>query len=503
MNNVPLSSVVLSQFPEFSYPTYSKFISFLELYYKFNEQSRFKTFDNISSLDDNLEEFVQHIKYQLGSTLPSTTVKEDHFINHHLKEFYSSKGTEEAFRILFRHMFGKEINISYPRDLILKASDGRWIQPVSVILLPMSGDPNVFSGNYVTITTPQKSFDVFVTRIKNLENGTYEVFFEPFYYSDVSVGCLISFESTMGVIQPCLSTCKIQKKGFNFKEGQIFNVKGGEGENAKIKIVKTDQLGSIQKIQIFDFGRGFKSDFSTSVISKFTDVVVSEFPNVTENTNGFQELLQFSKQWYSIDFSADDYAGEIISESYFDLSTDKGTFDEADVAYVEFNVGVLQRYPGYYASTNGFLSDTFVLQDNHYFQLFSYVIQISENIDKFKDVVKRILNPAGYAMFSEYSITNEIDMSASVNSAIFDYKLFVQDLVSTLNDTTFNEIIKPLIDTINNLESITTYITKTLTDTANVNDSGGSIKLRNGTLSYTLDDYFASDYSQGLTIYTF
>jgi hypothetical protein len=502
MHNVPLSSVLLSQFPEFSYPTYSKFISFLELYYKFNEQSKFKTFDNIKSLDDNLDVFVEHLKYQLGSSIPSVNTKDDHFITHHLKEFYSSKGTEEAFRILFRHMFGKEITISYPKDLILKPSDGKWIQPVSVVVSVMSGDPNTFSGNYVTITTPQKSFEVFVTRVKDLQNGSFEVFFEPFYYSDVSIGDLISHENTVCNIQPCLSSCKLLKPGAGFKEGQIFNVKGGEGELAKIKIIRTDNLGAIQKIQIFDFGRGFKSNFSTSVISKFDEVIVSDFPNLSDTTNGFIEQLQFTKQWYSVNYSMDDYAGEVIAESYFDLSSDKGTFDDADVAFVEFNDGVLQRYPGYYASTNGFLSDTFVLQDNHYYQLFSYVIQISENIDKFKDVVKRILNPAGYAMFSEYSITNEIDMSASVNSAIFDYKLFVQDLVSTLNDQTFSEIVKPLLDTINNLDTITTYITKSLTDTINATESG-VIRLHDGILSYTVEDYFLTDYSEGTTIYSF
>ena len=117
-NNIPVSSAVLSQFPEFAYPKYSKFITFIELYYQFLEQSKFKSFDNITSIDNNIDEFVEHIKYQLGINLPNTNSTDDAFFLHHIKEFYSTKGTEESFRILFRHLFGKEIDINDIADKV-------------------------------------------------------------------------------------------------------------------------------------------------------------------------------------------------------------------------------------------------------------------------------------------------------------------------------------------------------------------------------------------------
>lgn len=464
-NNIPVSSVVLSQFPEFAYPKYSKFIAFIELYYQFIEQSKFKSFDNITSIDNNIDEFVEHIKYQLGINLPNTNSTDDAFFLHHIKEFYSTKGTEESFRILFRHLFGKEIDIAYPKDLILKASDGKWQQDVSVVVDVVSGNPFSFSGNFVTIHTPQKQFDVFCSRVKLLPNDTFEVFLDPFYYSDVSVNDLIIFGDAKTIIKPCLSSYKIVKSGFKFKEGQIFNVSGGEGQKAKIKVLKTGANGSLQKIQIFDFGYGFKSSFFTNVVSQFTDAVVTDFPNVANSTTGFIEDLNFFHQQYFIDYAEDSYTGEIFTSIHYDYSADPGTIvDEENMAVIEFNVNVLQRYPGFYSTSESFLSDSYVTQDNRFFQLYSYVIKISENIDVFKDIVKRLLNPAGFAMFSEYSVSNEMDMSGFVDSAVLIFKRMVFDKlhVSDLESLWFNKF---LDDAIGYTEYSQWLFNKSLTDT--------------------------------------
>ena len=75
--------------------------------------------------------------------------------------------------------------------------------------------------------------------------------------------------------------------------------------------------------------------------------------------------------------------------------------------------GIIQ-FPGRYIDTKGFLSWNNRLQDNEYYQEFSYVIRVAELMDKYKNVVKSILHPAGTKMFGDYMITASANAGAQV-----------------------------------------------------------------------------------------
>jgi hypothetical protein len=69
--------------------------------------------------------------------------------------------------------------------------------------------------------------------------------------------------------------------------------------------------------------------------------------------------------------------------------------------------GVIQ-FPGRYIDTKGFLSWNNKLQDNEYYQEFSYVIRVDQLLNKYKEIVKSLLHPAGTKMFGDYMITGNI-----------------------------------------------------------------------------------------------
>jgi hypothetical protein len=73
-------------------------------------------------------------------------------------------------------------------------------------------------------------------------------------------------------------------------------------------------------------------------------------------------------------------------------------------------------FPGRYIDTKGFLSWNNKLQDNFYYQEFSYVIRVSEMLDKYRNVVKALVHPAGAKMFGDYVITS----SANAVIALID-----------------------------------------------------------------------------------
>jgi len=110
------------------------------------------------------------------------------------------------------------------------------------------------------------------------------------------------------------------------------------------------------------------------------------------------------------------------------ITTENATLSFLEKAILKANVGAISNKPGYWVDTTGQISDAMVLQGKSLdateqslvlYQPFSYVIRSSLSIDKWKESVKTVLHPAGFALFSE--INNETDPNymndVSVNSA--------------------------------------------------------------------------------------
>jgi hypothetical protein len=73
-------------------------------------------------------------------------------------------------------------------------------------------------------------------------------------------------------------------------------------------------------------------------------------------------------------------------------------------------------FPGRYIDTKGFLSWNNRLQDNFYYQEFSYVIRVSEMLNKYRNVIKSLVHPAGVKLFGDYIISSV----ANVNITVID-----------------------------------------------------------------------------------
>jgi hypothetical protein len=129
MSDLKTSILVKKQLPLFVQEEYPKFISFLEAYYEFLDNtllSRGKELRDISNIDDSLDQFEKEF---FNSFLPLLKVdsqlsKETLFKN--ILPVYSSKGSEKSFQLLFRMLFDKDLTIEYPKDQILRASGGKW-----------------------------------------------------------------------------------------------------------------------------------------------------------------------------------------------------------------------------------------------------------------------------------------------------------------------------------------------------------------------------------------
>lgn len=65
------------------------------------------------------------------------------------------------------------------------------------------------------------------------------------------------------------------------------------------------------------------------------------------------------------------------------------------------SAGVIEE-AGYYLNSDGHLSSDMKLQDNHYYQDFSYEIESGVSIDQYRDTATSLLHPVGTKMFGRY-----------------------------------------------------------------------------------------------------
>jgi hypothetical protein len=73
-------------------------------------------------------------------------------------------------------------------------------------------------------------------------------------------------------------------------------------------------------------------------------------------------------------------------------------------ATISTSTGTVCTYPGYYSGNDGRLSTNKVIQDNHYYQNFSYVLLSEVVIDRYKEILRRLIHPAGMGMFGKVSV---------------------------------------------------------------------------------------------------
>jgi hypothetical protein len=91
-----------------------------------------------------LKEFFVKLKYQIAPGFEDTDfykdLNESTFVKN-LKEFYSSKGTDCSFELLFRGLFGQDVEVIKPRDYLISASNAQYNIFRDLVVESVSGDP--------------------------------------------------------------------------------------------------------------------------------------------------------------------------------------------------------------------------------------------------------------------------------------------------------------------------------------------------------------------------
>ena len=442
MANIKQSILVQRQIPEHIRESYPVFVEFVKLYYDFLQETQSQNLETIRDIDTTLDEFVEKFKSEVAKNFPVNLAGDERLLLKHIREFYLSRGSEASYKFLFRTLFNKEATLFYPATQVLRASDGKWTQDVSVFVKVDSTTDSLFilQQQFITITTSKKTIQTFVNKVTQYSDTIFEVFIQRDYSNEIEVGSVVSYTSGSttysGTIQKCPSKISVFRPGKGFKVGDLYALKTSIGRGCVVKITKIDSNGGIKAVQVISFGLDYETTFysylSSKDISSYEYVhplklnAVGAQPAYIERSGGFVDYGFASKQTYfAYDntipvgdaYSAADryyadgsYVGDIEQQFYADQTTK--IIDE-DIAIIQVDLGAVAKYPGYYSTVDGFISDEMYIHDGKYYQSFSYVIKVEEELKKYSDIVKALVHPAGTKSFSEYKILNVLKLSAT------------------------------------------------------------------------------------------
>jgi hypothetical protein len=359
-----ISAFIESQLPDFINADHPKFKKFLEYYYEWLENNNVDGISNTAGntlyhamqigdyrdIDETPPEFIKYFKDELAPYFAENSALDTRKIIKSAREFYSKKGSDESIRWLFKVLFNEDIELNYPKEQILIASDGKWIKPrafritssetnknVDVNLLEKRLVTGTNSGATCVVESANRTIDptngieiieIYISNIKRLfENGEY-IRIE---YVDANGVDRVFSEKIIGTISNLRIDSNVQTDPSQRRRGLLYNVgdpvviTGGLAATAEaqdgIGIVSNVSQGSIESVTTVFPGYGYRvyTDSEVLVFRSVGDdpnanlstdlrlIALNLTSNTTNSQQNFIEAITYDKS--VIDYSKDEVIG--------------------------------------------------------------------------------------------------------------------------------------------------------------------------------------------------
>jgi len=471
-----LSTLVPDQLPEFIKTDYTTFVAFLEAYYQFLEQDQnaqelLQNARSYRDVDTTVDSFVEYFLKQYCADLPRSAPVNKRQIVKQIKDLYNYKGSEKSYKLLFQLLFKKTPEFFYTNTQVLKTSDGKWIQQVSIYVKTIVGNPDSIAGKVATVISNNNKSLVNVLQKRyavgidpesaspdiTTRTNLFEFIIDNSKNTPIEIGDVIEYAGYRGIVQGVPSEVEVLNSGTGFRAGDVFKLTTRYGRNTAIKAKKVSSDGRLLIAEFIRFGINYNEDFYAYISA--TDKVLPQ-PSfafgagsvaLTDSTTGFSEVGDIIVPTYSITAVEGSYAGDVIRSFVSDSQTfTGGALGEGADAFLLIKIGAKARYPGYYKNNDGFISDDIYLENADYYQPFSYVLKIDEQLTNYKKAVLDILHPAGLKLFSDYSINNSFDLYAQVTTTLRFLTSQFEDRY-TVTDSNAKVVTKNSVDSVGTL----------------------------------------------------
>ena len=181
MSDVKLQTSVTKNLPEFIREDYTNFADFVKAYYEYLESVDARDIEDLRDIDKTIYDYIIFINDEIGFlNSPDATLAniDPTLFLRKSKSLFIAKGTEESYKFLFRVLFNKNVDISYPWKNVLKTSDGKWKQDTSIFVNVSAGDINTVIGNKILVSGNNSKISLYVDRIVAVRDTLYEIFID-------------------------------------------------------------------------------------------------------------------------------------------------------------------------------------------------------------------------------------------------------------------------------------------------------------------------------------
>ena len=459
-------SVAMNRVPRFIRDDYPALDEFLEAYFEFLQSNQINKgdFQSIRDIEKTFDDYLVYFKNTLAKGLPDSMSGDYRTIISNIREMFKSKGTEKSIKFFFRALFNENADIFYPRNQIFAASDSTWVRNRIIKV------SNVVAAD--ALREKQLSFgtDGFLYVTDAFTRDSTVVLSVSDIVGDIeAVDSLIFGELELPIIKQAVGF-KIIDGGSNFVPGAVYT-DNTTGISVKIKALTR---GRVENISVVSGGSGYIGTEEVLFVQNgplgktlgsggaaTLNVVAGEVISVdvlnggnlydlppsifAQSTSGTNAILQATGNFGTLKEISIVDGGELNN-----LSPTTVAVGNATLEIIKGNVAELE---GSFYSSIGFPSSTSsYLQDEHYYQYFSYVVRTGINVNQYIDIFKRLLHPAGMILFSQFVI----DETVAVGTAIQDSQLILKlvDLVSNVSESAGSSILLRLF-TFNQFQWVT------------------------------------------------
>lgn len=280
MNKLLISPLIAQQLPDFIRGDYPVFVRFLEKYYEWMEQSG-NMIDEAGNLrfaqdfDLATDEYIELVQQEFLPFFPESITLDKRKFLKLVSQFYNAKGTPNSIKFLFRALFNEDVDVYYPKDDILIASDGKWVLPLA--LRVDTNDNNILNIERCLITGETSKATAIVERVIRSVDRQLGIPYNELYISNVDrlfqTGETITTSYNDGVVDVtvsarligALSEIKIDPKnrGLFYDVGNPVSIVGGLNPESLTSIGAIATVGEVTKGSITDIivtngGFGFR-----------------------------------------------------------------------------------------------------------------------------------------------------------------------------------------------------------------------------------------------------
>jgi len=279
-----LSVLIHNQLPDFVQTDYGMFITFLKAYYEFLEQNNqaqelLQDITKYADIDETSEDMISKFLANYGYNLSSSSISDNRFLVKKIREIYSRKGTEDAYKILFNILYKETIEFFYPYNIVLKPSSGQYGAYSALRVKQTNENQNLFNFKDTEIIgTVSKSTSI-VTNVYKLNMGAYDVYelvldsnkTEGFFKENETITAVktvllndsINTSNLTATLYSVVSKIDVVDGKLGYKLGapiQYIIDNDGTGKFAKAKITKVNRFGSIVEVGVLNAGINYSSN---------------------------------------------------------------------------------------------------------------------------------------------------------------------------------------------------------------------------------------------------